>query len=221
MKLYLYNNKFSAIIFDMDGTLYPRAIYMTAYFDFTFNALQNLFGLSPADARQKLQTHGINRNPVKAQGSVSRLITSMGLSIKEWNEYRDQRFDLSSLVNQNRNLSGTISEISKFVKLALVTNNTQLMTSNILRKLSIKESIFSVIVTSDNGFPLKPDTDSFSHIKRLLNVSINEIISIGDRYEVDVEPVLQLGGNGVVISTPEEITDFCEKYISRNPQRSP
>lgn len=208
MQTFLNGIPFVAVVFDLDGTLYPRAIYSTVYYDFTRRALEDLLGLPDLEARELLRAAGILRTPSAYQGSVSTLLNSRGVPIREWNAYRDARFDMSELVREDSDLRSTLRHLAGRYTLALMTNNTAGMTRKVLRRLALLDGVFSVVLTSDENVGLKPDSRCFARAAEELAVSPEEMLSVGDRYTVDIEPLLGLGGSGLLVSGPSEIVDF-------------
>lgn len=213
MQTYLNNTFFETLIFDLDGTLYPRIIYLSEYYNFALKASKELLGLSDDEAKVFLESGNIFQNPIGEPGSVSSLLVRRGISLRNWNDYRNKYFDISIHVSLDIELVGTLQTLSKLYKLALITNNTSKITRQILNKLGLLETIFSVILTSDDNIALKPDIQSFAYVLKRLGTQPKSMLSIGDRYNVDIAPVLTIGGSGVLVYEPHEITEFSEKYL--------
>ncbi|MCD8178060.1 MAG: HAD family hydrolase [Tannerellaceae bacterium] len=213
MKLYISNNRISTIIFDMDGTLYPRNIYQKKYYDFTLSSIQHIFNKTKREAIEILKGENITDNPKNEQGSVSYLMRNLGMSIKDWNNYRDNHMDVSIFINANPKLVKCIGLLKEKFRLAVITNNTQKSTEKILSKIGFNSTSFDIIITSDSNLGLKPSPISFSHIKEKYQLYYQEMLSIGDRYIVDIKPLLDLGGNGIEVSTTDEIIYIIENNI--------
>ncbi len=88
MKTFIKNNNYDAIVFDLDGTLYHKSYYVSLYYDFTKNTLEKLLSISPEDIDLLLKSHNISRDYREEQGSVTDLITQLGISLDTWNKHR-------------------------------------------------------------------------------------------------------------------------------------
>ena len=40
------------------------------------------------------------------------------------------------------------------------------------------------------------------------------ILSIGDRYETDIKPMIMLGGDGVLVNSPHSVSIFLEDMVN-------
>lgn len=209
MEKYIYSNNIKLIIFDLDGTLYPRELYHKDYYDFTIESIISLFNLNRSNTIKTLNDFGITSNPEENQGSVSALINSLGMSVNEWNLYRDKNFNIVELIKPNYQLVSNLNFLNKYYKIVIFTNNTKVATEKILKKIGItNEPTIDLILTSDFGLKLKPHKDGFKYIKEKFNLPFSEIVSIGDRKEVDIKPLIELGGNGILVSNPEELLNI-------------
>ena len=50
----------------------------------------------------------------------------------------------------------------------------------------------------------------YKQIRAINNCAFDEMIVVGDRYEVDIKPLEELGGSGILSSHPDEIEKFFE-----------
>jgi HAD superfamily hydrolase (TIGR01549 family) len=214
MRLYIRGSSFKAIVFDLDGTLYPRETYISAYYDFTLHALGELLHYGRKDAEEALRKENISGDPKAKQGSVSSLMVRLGVPIDFWNKYRDEKFALSRLVSYDPELEEGVRRLGSSYHLAIVTNNTLITTKNILAKLGLADADFSLIITSDSELSVKPISKCFIHVAERLTISPHAMLSIGDRFKVDIEPLLALGGSGILVSGPKEIPLIVEKLCS-------
>ena len=77
----------------------------------------------------------------------------------------------------------------------------------ILEKIGIGRSCFAQIICNDSDFSEQPFSKE-EIFKRLLDrysLPLQQAFSIGDRYLTDIEPMLKLGGSGVLVSSPESL----------------
>jgi len=220
MKTFIKNTKIKLIIFDFDGTLYPRNIYLDEYYNFALKSIMKLFDKTQEEALKILNENNIQIEKELRNGSISKTMMKLGLTIKEWNSYRDKNFDVSYKINKNMVLKNELDILRKLYSLALFSNNSSYALSKIINKLGIPKKYFSIILTSDSKTKLKPSIEGFRFIIKEYKVLSKEVLSIGDRYEIDILPVLKIGGNGILIEHEKDlleidkILDNLKAYIS-------
>jgi len=209
MKRFLYSNSFRLIIFDLDGTFYSRDRYIATYYKFAVQAICKLLSLSEGEVKEYLSQERITPDPTTSTGSVSSLVAKLGISKEIWNNYRNEHFDVSELILKNEQLTEVIAKLEQTCKLVLFTNNTDLMTNKILVRLGLMIDSFEYVITSDSSMGMKPyGHEVFYYLRDQTHIKFTEMLSIGDRYEVDIVPLIELGGSGVLITSPEELRDI-------------
>lgn len=216
MEQYLIKGDIKVIIFDLDGTLYPYSFYEKQYYEFSINTIINLFGKDKCDAIRILSDYGIYEHyiPDKSR-SLTDLVLSKGISIDKWNSYRDKHFVISNLDKAETVKLCTLNGLKEIYKLYLVTNNTMKTTKRILEEIGIKEEIFENIYSSENMYVCKKKKGKeyvYSLIKEKNRLQFENMLAVGDRYNVDLLPLLEQGGSGILIKMPDEI-DLIQKIL--------
>jgi len=211
LKLYINESIFTLIIFDLDGTFYERRIYLKLYYDFAARFITSNTSMFTDEAYDYLKSKGFD----KSLGSVSvtDLIKDLGISLSYWNKVRDNEFDISSLLKPSKELIASVNLICKNYKTAILTNNTKFSAIRILKKIGFPPDTFTYLHTSDDSNITKPMSEVFEIVADRLAVPYNEILSIGDRFEIDIEPVLKIGGSGVLVNGPQEVADFLQSEL--------
>lgn len=213
MNVFLHNKRFKIVVFDLDGTLYHRKHYMSQYYYLARRGLKDLCQMSNGEIEQALARNSISEDFRLPQGSVTGMFLSLGISVQEWNQYRNENLDLEKGLMPNERLTNVLYWLAKKYTLAIATNSTAILTDSILRGLELPKHLFSTIITSDSGLKPKPSPDLFYWLEAKYKIEFNEFLAFGDRYELDIEPLILLGGSGVLIYTPEEIIDFAESNL--------
>lgn len=86
----------------------------------------------------------------------------------------------------------------------------------VLEAVGLKAVIPKVkIFGGEDGIP-KPSRQFFEHIARQLRLQPSECISIGDRYDFDAAPALEIGMGTVIISGMEDLFTVLDKLLNNN-----
>ncbi|MDR0785927.1 MAG: HAD family hydrolase [Treponema sp.] len=207
MNVYSIPSNVSALLFDMDGTLYTNREYAQSQIDLPIRRLAILKAKSFEQMRAEIdkfyaefaQTH----NGCKT--SLSNAFLAFGVSIDESVHWREELYDPASALDSDPRLDETLAQLANFYKLALVTNNPTLVAQKTLDALGVDRGVFSALVGLDTCKVSKPNAAPFLKAAELLGVPCSECVSIGDRFAVDVEVPLSLGMGGILVDGVEDV----------------
>lgn len=204
------------IIFDMDGTLYGLDKVIPAVYEIQIDFLKVKKGWT----RDKSVTY-FNENCVfpfvsENSRSATRLFQEAGFDLQEWNEFREARFPFDAVVKSPAITDNVMDGFSKLGLCVLVTSNSQKNTEKILWKIGVDTTAFNRIVCNDTAlfgraFSKK---DVFKVLLDEYSLQPHQAFSIGDRYVTDIEPMLKLGGNGVLVSAPESLSSVFKDMLN-------
>ena len=139
------------------------------------------------------------------------------LSKEAWKLYREEHFKVANINKEKAVSEKVISEFASIGKLVLLSSNSYKNIKEILNYLSIPQNLFDKIVCSDNFNSQEFNKfDAMKHIMQEYEVSSEEVLSIGDRYETDIVPMIKLGGKGVLLSSPQSLKAICNDIKSNN-----
>lgn len=195
------------IIFDMDGTLYDLNDVVQMSYDMQVEYLSLKKGISREEAISFLAENHVYPVMKKDSKSATELFLQLGFDKKEWSDYRDKgfkvdRIDKSKAVDEN-----TIAGFSQLATIALLSSNAYPVIEKVLNHINISISIFDDIICSDRfpyNMPFKKKLAMESWGTKY-NLRYEDIISIGDRFETDIKPVLDLGGCGILVRKPASL----------------
>ena len=196
------------IIFDMDGTLYSLDAVMPAVYEIQIDFLSLKKGWS----RDRIVAY-FNDNSVfpfvsEMSRSATALFQSEGLDAKEWNDFREARFPFDAVDPSPAVSKELMDNFNKLGSCVLVTSNSRKNAERILGKIGINVSSFDRVVCNDTTSSNRPfcKKDIFEKLLDDYSMRPHQVFSIGDRYSTDIRPLLELGGNGVLVAAPESLS---------------
>ncbi len=201
-------NAVKAIILDLDGTFYDIHNALRETFDVQKKFLMGKTGMSEADAVTFLNGHHIYQEPKDDSMSATELFMSLGFDREEWRLYRERNFNVSQINNNEAVKESEIKKISDKYLLFLLSSSTFEMIKKTLCWLGIRRGLFEAIICSDgfmNAIPFNKK-EAFRYISEKYGFMFSEMLSIGDRYQTDIKPMIELGGNGILVSGPRDLT---------------
>lgn len=210
------------IIFDMDGTLYDLNDVVAQNYMMQVDFMMQETGMTRADVINLFEKNSVYPIMRPDSKSCTELMLRMGLDKEKWSIYREQNFDIES-IDATKAVSGKLlRDFHELSALVLLSSNSRKNIQRVLWKLGIDESLFIEIVCSDN---FSNDTifnkkDAMRYLADKYCINYAEILSIGDRYQTDVVPLLDLGGHGIVLLEPLSlecvIEDLCSNSLQSN-----
>lgn len=199
---------YGLIVFDVDGTFYDINNVVARNYEIQIDFIMGRTGLSRPEVVAYFEKNNIFPQMTSSSKSATELFLRDGYSRAEWNAFREARFpvdaiDCSSAVDRST-IEGFKSISSHCV---LLSSNSYSTISKILNRLGLSADMFDAIVCSDRC-PVEGPFNKKAAMAFLLpefNVPASGMLSIGDRYNTDVLPALELGGAGVVVAKPRAL----------------
>jgi phosphoglycolate phosphatase/putative hydrolase of the HAD superfamily len=207
MKLYSLPLKISALLFDMDGTLYTNPCYAQFQIDSAVKRLAHVRGKTFEEMQREIARY--RRRWTDAHNgrktSLGNVFLAFGISVEESARWREELYTPSDYLSPSPALRETLERLKALgLKCALVTNNPVSIAHKTLAALDV-EGIFDVCVGLDTCFASKPDEAPFRKAVELLESQCSECVSIGDRFDVDIDIPLKLGMGGVLVDGVEDV----------------
>ena len=200
------------IIFDLDGTLYDLNDVVQTSYDMQIEFLSMKKGLSREDSISFLAKNHVYPVMKKDSKSATELFFQLGFDKKEWSDYRDKRFNVDKIDNNKAIAENVIAEFSNLATIVLLSSNAYAVIEKVLNHIDISANLFDDIICSDRfpyDVPFKKGLPSYEFYKDPIEswaskykVKFDEMISIGDRYETDIKPIIELGGCGILVRKP-------------------
>lgn len=207
------------IVLDVDGTLYPLGSVAGRNFSFGASILADHLSITEAEAKKKMTDFGIKPYVCSDNKSITAFVISNGVSAEIWNQYRNQRFDLSGIDRADCASPDVLREMAKQYVTVLLSSNTITNVRKVLKHIQIDEKEFADIICIDTVSKTEIPFSKKDQMRRLCekySISPAEMVSVGDRYQTDIEPVLKLGGLGVLVQRPRSIDQlFTDLTLGR------
>ena len=204
--------KYDLIIFDLDGTLYDLKDLVEFGFELSIGYLLDIQKYKKEDAIKLLYDNNIYPFISEKAKSTTQLFASLGFDINKWNEYRSSRFAYQLIKKENATNNEVLTKLKSHSKIVLLTNNTKENVDNILRQIDINPNIFDSIHLNNKNVVDLSKQKLMEDIIKEYSVSKNKVLSIGDRYNVDALPLLNIGGESLIISNPHALELILKDY---------
>ena len=200
MKIFSLPSQVSALLFDIDNTLYSNDEYYTLQSELLIRRFAEWKDIRIDDALRLIAAEK-KRYATENDGeenSIGKTLFALGVSLETSAGWRTELFNPDNYLSSDERTVRTIRELSSRFAVAAVTNNTVEVGKKTLRALDL-HTLIPLVVGVDTCFVAKPAADPFEAALRLLDTSPGHAVSIGDRYEVDLRVPLSMGMGGVLI----------------------
>ena len=208
------NNQYKGVIFDLDGTLLYTLQDITDALNYAIvkNGLERITldeaRFMVGSGARVLIERVIKYNKNVINGSVS---NTRELYNNLYNDYMDKYKDICTATTKPYNgIVRTINTLKRLgMKLAVVSNKPQRDTDAVIKRY-FGEDLFDVVFGGRDGVPLKPAPDAIYEVIKLLGLSKDEVIYVGDS-DVDVKTAINSGVYGIGVCygyrTKEELKE--------------
>lgn len=205
-RFYNVPSDIKAIIFDIDSTLYTNAAYAFEQVDCQVRRFASLRGITNDQARKMVAEY---RKKYAAENggkkvSLSNTLRSFGVSIEQSVQWRRELIEPADFLGPDKKLQEALAALSRRYKLLCVTNNPLLPAQKTLDALGVADLI-EVLVGLDTCNLSKPAKEPFERAANEAGVPFDKIVSVGDRYDLDLAPALELGMGGVLVRGVEDV----------------
>jgi len=206
MKVFHLPDEIKALAFDMDLTLYTNQEYAQYQLDCVIKKLGIKKGLPFEKMKAEIETasEALRQSNGGKQVSFSKVLNSYGISTEEIAHWRNELLEPENFIQKDAALNETLDELSGHFTLGLVTNSPVLVALKTIAALGVARH-FPVIVGLDTCMVSKPHEKPYLKFVELASVPAEFCVSIGDRFEVDLDIPLKLGMGGILVSGVEDV----------------
>jgi phosphoglycolate phosphatase/putative hydrolase of the HAD superfamily len=206
MQIYTIPEKVSALIFDLDNTLYTNDAYARRQIESPVRRFAALRGMSfeEADAKVREYRNSWAAAHGGAQVSLGNTFAFFGISVEETVRWREELYDPAVFLRPDGELAAALAALSQTYALGLYTNNPVSVARKTLTVLGAAE-FFRAIVGLDTFKVSKPHRASLLRAAELLGAPAAECVSVGDRYDIDLALPLELGMGGILVDGVHDV----------------
>jgi phosphoglycolate phosphatase/putative hydrolase of the HAD superfamily len=215
MKVLAMPGEPSALVFDLDNTLYTNSRYAAFQEDILVERLGRELGLGTEAAAAKIAVLRSERAEAGlGKTSLGKLFDTLGIDIATSVKWREECYEPKNWLAKDARLDMSLQMLSRRFMLALVTNNPRLIGEKSLEALGVR-SRFSALVGLDDTFSGKPAPEPFAIVAGRLGLEPCRCVSIGDRFDVDLAPAMELGMGAILVVGVEDVYRLPELFTGR------
>jgi phosphoglycolate phosphatase/putative hydrolase of the HAD superfamily len=217
MKVLAVPEEVKALVFDLDNTLYTNPEYAAFQEDSLVERLGRELGIGTDAAQARIAALRTERAAAGlGKTSLGRLFAALGVDMRSSVRWREECYEPSKWLSRDRELDRALEELSRRFEIALVTNNPRLIGEKSLDALGVRGR-FSALVGLDDTFAGKPAPEPFSLAAERLGLPPASCVSIGDRFDVDLAPAMELGMGAILVDGVEDVYRLPELFAAGDP----
>lgn len=206
MTVYGIPETLKTIIFDIDSTLYTNDEYAREQVDIQIRHFADLRKLDHAVAREMVRSYKTEWAKLHGgkQLSLGNVMVDLGVPINESIVWRKELLHPEEFLSYDEQLVQALRELSTDYTLICVTNNPVSTARRTLEALGA-DTIISEIIGLDTCHVSKPDQKMYELAARRASSPIEQCISVGDRYDIDIAIPLEMGMGGILVKSVEDV----------------
>jgi len=201
----------SALLFDMDCTLYTHDEYARTQIDLPIERLARLQGKSFEQMNAEIAE--FRKNWADSHGgksiSLGNILLAYGISIEEIIRWREELYRPEKYLCEDKKLRSALEKLKDRFSLAVVTNNPVSVAVRTFSVLGVHDILQKIVGLDTIGLS-KPDKAHYYKAAELCGVLTRQCISIGDRFDIDIALPLELGMGGILVDGVEDVYKLPE-----------
>lgn len=215
MKQRMGPDRYRAVLFDIDNTLYRDDAYAQWQIDVLIRRFAAEHGLDEPAAVDLVEA--TRRTIARRDGrrpSLGNTMAELGVPIATSVAWRSELIDPFRYLAPDVELAAELRRLTTHYRCAALTNNPETVGRRSLEALGLGGIIETVIGLDTTGHS-KPDWEPFAAAIDALDVAAEETVIVGDRWDVDLAPLLDRGGGGVLVESRSDLLAVIDALIAR------
>jgi Predicted hydrolase (HAD superfamily) len=219
MKVIAIAGEPSALVFDLDNTLYTNPAYAASQEEALVERLGLELNIGPEAAAAKIAALRAERTAAGlGKTSLGWLFAALGIDMATSVRWREECILPEKWLKKDERLDRALGLLGVGYRLALMTNNPRLVGEKSLEALGVRRH-FSILVGLDDTYSGKPAPEPFVETARRLGIAPESCVSIGDRFDVDLAPAMELGMGAILVDGVEDVYEL-PGFLTREAPRS-
>jgi len=215
MKTFLDGTAFRAVLFDIDNTLYRDTRYVEYQIEILIERLAEYRGESLEQTRRLVQrTRDELERRDGRRPSLGNTFVALGIPITMSVAWREELIDPAAFLSADPDLREILVQLSRSFRLLAITNNPVSTGIRTLEVLGVAD-LFETVVGLDTRHQSKPSWGPFEAALDAVGAGPAETVVVGDRYDVDLEPMIVRGGNGILLEHDGDLAEIPTILIPR------
>lgn len=215
MKVVSLPQHISGLVFDVDLTLYDNREYYDSMQPLMTERLARELGKSVPEMTAELKRV---QDAYKAENggrklSIGNLFHRFGVSFEENVRWREDLFQPEKYLSWDAALAETMRILAGHFKIAAASNNATSVVKRTLKVLGVDHFI-PVVIGLDMSLESKPTMVPFRMASEMLGLPLNELVSIGDRMEIDIELPVANGMGGILVENMADVYALPDILLS-------
>ena len=208
MKICRLPEKLKTIVFDIDSTLYTNDAYVSHQNEVQLRRFAKVRGISEKEARTMFDDYRSEWSKAHGGKKISECNTlaALGIPIETSVVWRNELIRPEHFLLHDERLLEVLQTLKNAYELVCVTNNPVGIGRRTLAALGVEDCIAFVIGLDTFG-KSKPVPEPCEEAARRTNAAIEECLSVGDRYDIDIALPLEMGMGGILV---EGVSDVYE-----------
>ncbi len=224
MKIYKIPEDLRAFIFDIDSTLYTNQAYAFEQVDCQVRQFAKERGITADEARRMVADYR-KKFAAEHEGSkvsLGNTLLAFGVPIEQSVQWRRELLEPADFLGRDEELIKTLKILQEKYLLICVTNNPVLPARKTLEAIGVSD-FFPDIVGLDTCFKSKPALEPFETAVKVLSKSAGDkglgqitaenCLAVGDRYDMDIKLPLEMGMGGILVSGVEEVYQILKSVL--------
>jgi HAD superfamily hydrolase (TIGR01549 family) len=221
MQFYSLPLDIHGLVFDIDKTLYDNDQYARAQIDLLIERLSLERAETVAETRRAIlrwQEEYAAAND-GARQSLGNTFAAFGVPIETSVAWREELIHPEHFLTPDEHLATALEELARDYRIIAVTNNPVRVGRATLEALGVGW-LFGHVVGLDSTLRSKPDPAAFRRAAEVLECDPGTVVSVGDRYEVDIVPALSIGMGGVLVDGVSDVYSLGRSLERRSDDES-
>lgn len=205
------------IVLDIDGTFYPLGDITKRNYENGAKFLAKKLSISTDEVKHRMKEYGIKPYACEDNKSITSYVLAQGVNVEEWNDYRNKNFDISKIELSACVSPEIIQKLCEKFMLVTLSSNSRINVEKVMGFLKIDCHLFKEMICADVVVGQNKQFSKENEIKKLSDkykIAFSEMISIGDRFATDIEPMIILGGMGILIHEPRALDKVCDDLLN-------